>query len=77
MPSLETPVGQRINYYVRTGSHDVTGYDWGAFVGSLDRTLLPWKQFLKGTGCPRLLRRCVRELRLDLAQDVIANDPCG
>ncbi|MGN6342964.1 MAG: glucuronyl esterase domain-containing protein [Ginsengibacter sp.] len=32
MPSLDHPVGHRINYHIRTGKHDVTLFDWQQYI---------------------------------------------
>jgi hypothetical protein len=32
MPPLDTSVGKRIGYHIRTGKHDVMAYDWHQFV---------------------------------------------
>ena len=41
MPPLDTPVGQTIGYHVRSGSHDVTAYDWTQYLAFADRHLRP------------------------------------
>jgi hypothetical protein len=38
-PAVDTPVGQSIGYHVRTGRHDLIGYDWQRFADFADRTL--------------------------------------
>jgi hypothetical protein len=38
-PPLDTPVGEAITYYVRTGRHDLLAYDWERFADVADRLL--------------------------------------
>jgi hypothetical protein len=38
-PAVDTPIGQSIGYHVRTGRHDLIGYDWQRFADVADRTL--------------------------------------
>jgi hypothetical protein len=38
-PPLDTPVGESITYYVRTGRHDMLAYDWQRFADVADRML--------------------------------------
>jgi len=37
MPPLDTPVFGAIGYHVRTGSHDLTGYDWRQYLAFADK----------------------------------------
>jgi hypothetical protein len=37
MPALNEPVGDTIAYHIRTGEHDVTEYDWKAYLDFADR----------------------------------------
>ena len=37
MPAPDHPVGDFIGYHVRTGEHDVTGYDWEQYLDFADR----------------------------------------
>ena len=39
-PPLDTPVGDRIVYHVRSGQHDLIPYDWHRFADHADRCLL-------------------------------------
>lgn len=39
MPPLDTSVGKRIGYHIRTGEHDVEAYDWQQFVEFAKRNL--------------------------------------
>lgn len=32
MPPLNTPVGSAVRYHIRSGKHDITGYDWEQYV---------------------------------------------
>jgi len=38
-PPIDTPVGESISYYVRTGRHELLPYDWQRFADVADRTL--------------------------------------
>lgn len=38
-PPLDSPVGESITYYVRTGRHDMLAYDWQRFADVADRML--------------------------------------
>ena len=37
MPPVSTPVGRRIGFHMRTGSHGQNAYDWEQFVSFADR----------------------------------------
>ena len=39
MPPVNQPVGGTIAYHVRTGQHDITGYDWARYLDFADRHL--------------------------------------
>jgi len=43
MPGLNQPIISTIGYYIRTGKHEVTAYDWDRFMDSADR----YMKFLK------------------------------
>ena len=34
-PPLDTPVGDRVRYHVRTGKHDVTDFDWEQYIEAI------------------------------------------
>jgi len=38
-PPVDTPVGRTVAYHVRTGSHDITEYDWQRFADHAQRVL--------------------------------------
>ena len=38
-PAIDTPVGESVTYYVRTGRHDMLAYDWQRFAEVADRML--------------------------------------
>jgi hypothetical protein len=40
-PPVDTPVGGRTGYHVRSGGHDLLEYDWQRFADFADRTLPP------------------------------------
>ncbi|HTI07547.1 MAG TPA: glycoside hydrolase family 88 protein, partial [Puia sp.] len=42
MPALEHPVGQSVRYHIRSGKHDITGYDWQQYMDFTDR----WLRFI-------------------------------
>ena len=37
MPTIETRIGHRVGYHIRNGKHDVTDYDWKAFLNFFGR----------------------------------------
>jgi hypothetical protein len=37
MPAPETPAGETVGYHLRTGSHDITAYDWQQYLNFADR----------------------------------------
>jgi hypothetical protein len=37
MPPVNQPVGDAVRYHVRTGKHDITGYDWQQYLGFAER----------------------------------------
>jgi len=37
MPELDQPILGTISYHIRTGRHDVTGYDWQQYMNAADR----------------------------------------
>jgi hypothetical protein len=39
MPGLNQPITSTIGYHIRSGVHDVTGYDWERYLGFADRYL--------------------------------------
>lgn len=39
MPGLNEPVGETVGYHIRSGKHDVTGYDWSQYLCFADRHL--------------------------------------
>lgn len=39
MPPVDTPVGERVRYHVRTGGHDINRYDWTQYLDTVTRTL--------------------------------------
>jgi hypothetical protein len=39
MPPVDTPVGQRVRYHVRTGGHDINRYDWTQYLETVNSTL--------------------------------------
>lgn len=41
VPPLHTPTGDALRYHIRGGEHDVTDYDWSAFLDFADRWLRP------------------------------------
>ena len=36
MPPVDTPVGNRVRYHVKTGVHSITPYDWEQFYNFAD-----------------------------------------
>ena len=36
MPSINYPVGETIRYHIRSGKHDITGYDWQQYLNFAD-----------------------------------------
>ena len=36
MPPVDTPIGDRVRYHVKTGGHSITPYDWGKFYDFAD-----------------------------------------
>jgi hypothetical protein len=43
MPPVNTPIVGRIAYHIRTGTHNVTDYDWVQYLNFADRYLKPTK----------------------------------
>ena len=39
MPPVNKPVGQTVNYHIRTGGHNITPYDWVQYLNAADRLL--------------------------------------
>ncbi|MFM8284262.1 MAG: family 16 glycoside hydrolase [Planctomycetaceae bacterium] len=39
-PPIDTPIGRRVGYHVRSGGHDMLAYDWLRFADCADRELL-------------------------------------
>ncbi len=39
MPDIDKPVGETIGYHIRSGKHDVTGFDWDQYLNFADRHL--------------------------------------
>jgi len=39
VPPLHAPAGETLRYHIRAGPHDVTAYDWSAFLDTADRVL--------------------------------------
>ena len=37
MPPVDQPVGETIGYHVRTGRHNITGYDWQRYMDFADK----------------------------------------
>jgi hypothetical protein len=37
MPPVNQPVGETVRYHVRTGKHDITGYDWQQYLDFAER----------------------------------------
>ena len=37
MPPVNTPIGEKIGYHIRTGGHDVTIYDWQRYMDFADK----------------------------------------
>lgn len=35
MPPIDTPIGQRVRYHVRTGGHDINRYDWAQYLDTV------------------------------------------
>ncbi len=35
MPALDTPVGDRVRYHIRTGKHDVVDFDWDQYLKAM------------------------------------------
>ena len=41
LPPVNSPVGDYVNYHIRTGGHDVKPYDWECFLRFADRFFMP------------------------------------
>lgn len=41
MPGPDKPVGETVGYHLRTGEHDITGWDWQQYLDFADRHLRP------------------------------------
>ena len=39
MPPVDTPVGARVRYHMRTGGHDITRYDWEQYLETVKTEL--------------------------------------
>ncbi|MEI6714485.1 MAG: acetylxylan esterase, partial [Verrucomicrobiota bacterium] len=39
MPIPDRPIGNTVGYHLRTGKHDITGYDWAQYLEFADRRL--------------------------------------
>ncbi len=39
MPPLDEPVMGAMGYHIRTGGHDITGYDWEQYLAFADKHL--------------------------------------
>ena len=39
MPAVDKPVAGTIGYHIRTGKHDVTEFDWSAYLDFADKHL--------------------------------------
>jgi hypothetical protein len=39
MPSLDQPVMRTVGYHIRSGEHDVTAFDWRAYLDFADMHL--------------------------------------
>ncbi|HVU25407.1 MAG TPA: acetylxylan esterase [Opitutus sp.] len=39
VPPVNTPVGGALHYHIRTGKHDITAFDWAAYLDFADRWL--------------------------------------
>ena len=52
MPAVNQPTGETVRYHIRTGKHDITGYDWAQYLDFADRHFArqPGNRSLKAKG---------------------------